>query len=426
MTEMDENAPQWKEGTQALGLCMICGAEYEPNAAECPECHVSLSVVRRCPECQRMVSAQHTRCVYCRTSFTHELPEEDRAMPPLGFAPRQSPISRLVRVAVVSIGTFTFVFLLGILFLREMKRPHGTMQIVARSHVIDSAKLRRTPSYRSSIAGMVTSETTLNILGVRANKLGRWIVLKWEDREVYLPASKLAAPLAADAEGGAEVLKFFIEGAGSADALKAASISVDQYVKSYPNSHHRGELRWALAERMQKLSRRGGKHRAALRRGAEAQYKLLADSHGPFAARASTVLGRKPVKGSSHSGPKQIEITNQPEPESPVASAEGRQIVILTEANVSVQPGELSSPKQGKLLSGKVAQPIEANGILAVPAGAPCRLQVVSTEAATPSLKLLSIEIGTKVYAVRSSPVELVPGEKALDFHLRAPLVIEP
>ena len=70
---METNANDWKSGTEALSLCMICGGEYEPGTRECPDCHVSLSMVRRCPACHRIVSAKHTKCVYCRTSFTHDL-----------------------------------------------------------------------------------------------------------------------------------------------------------------------------------------------------------------------------------------------------------------------------------------------------------------------------------------------------------------
>jgi len=332
---MDANGPEWKAGTEALALCIICGSKHAPDTAECPDCHVSLSVVRCCPECQRMVSAQHTRCVYCRTSFTHELPQgKDRALPPLGLERQRNPLRVLFRVTVVSVGTFAFVFLFGILFLRAIHRPEGTHPVVARSHALDSANLLRSPSSNSSIVGIVSSETPLSITGAQANSRGRWMVLHWKKHTAYLPAREMAAPLASEQEGGATVLKFFIEGANSADALNGAALSVDQYVKSFPESPTGGELRWLLAKRMQALAVRGGSQGTAMRRAADRQLKLLAASEGPFAAKARALTGKDSArkKGSlSTRGAKQIEIADEPRLDGPGPKA-------TRETSVNIEP----------------------------------------------------------------------------------------
>ena len=79
-TNANLHADEWKSGTEALALCMICGGEFPPGTRDCPDCNVSLSIVRRCPACNKIVSAQHTKCVYCRTPFVEELsrrPSED-------------------------------------------------------------------------------------------------------------------------------------------------------------------------------------------------------------------------------------------------------------------------------------------------------------------------------------------------------------
>jgi len=332
---MDANGPEWKAGTEALALCIICGSKHAPDTAECPDCHVSLSAVRCCPECQRMVSAQHTRCVYCRTSFTHELSQgKDRPLPPLGFATKRSPFLVLFRVIVVSVGTFAFVFLFGILFLRAIHRPADSHQVVARSHALDSANILRSPSSRSSIVGIVGSETPLSVTGTQANSRGRWMVLQWKKQTAYLPAEEMAAPLASDQEGGAAVLQFFIEGANSADALSGAALSVDQYVKSFPVSPTGGELRWLLAKRMQALAERGGSQSTALRRAADTQLKLLAASEGPFAAKARALTGkgsREKESSPSTRGPKQIEIVDEPRLDGPGPKA-------TRETSVNIEP----------------------------------------------------------------------------------------
>src|ERR1039457_7306846 len=129
---METNPDGWKTGTEALALCMICGGEYEPGTRECPDCHVSLSVVRRCPACHRIVSAKHTKCVYCRSPFTQELATDPfSADGSAGGGPViLSKGVRRFRAAAVRIGTFVFVFVLGLAFLRQAHQPSIPAHII--------------------------------------------------------------------------------------------------------------------------------------------------------------------------------------------------------------------------------------------------------------------------------------------------------
>jgi hypothetical protein len=101
----------------------------------------------------------------------------------------------------------------------------------------------------------------------------------------------------------------------------------------------------------------------------------------------------------------------------------------LTQAEVRVRTGKLSQLSAGAVISGHVASPVKTNGILAIPAGAPCQIAVVTADpsGARLSLALTSIDIDHRSYAVQSSPVEVNAGrgEVAVDFHLQAPVVIE-
>src|SRR6266568_7544535 len=109
--DTDINANEWKSGTDAIAMCMICGGEYAADTELCPDCNVSLSVVRRCPSCSRIVSFQHTKCVYCRVPFTHEAPKSllsGDIIPEMPRAPNQG--QRRFRAAAVSIVTFIIVF----------------------------------------------------------------------------------------------------------------------------------------------------------------------------------------------------------------------------------------------------------------------------------------------------------------------------
>src|SRR6266480_7841816 len=148
------HADEWKSGTEALSLCMICGGEYAPGTAECPDCHVTLSVVRRCPSCLKIVSAQHKKCVYCHVPFTTEIPKALPDLPELDQS-GVSPGLRRLRAGLVSISTFLIVFILGMFFLWRINRPAFTPPVIARAHIVHAAQLRRTPSTSSSNIGKV-------------------------------------------------------------------------------------------------------------------------------------------------------------------------------------------------------------------------------------------------------------------------------
>jgi len=439
MLEMEINANDWKSGTEALALCSLCGAEYPVDTQECRDCHVSLSIVRRCPECQKLVSAKHTRCVYCRASFTHELPKPfPGPLAPDGSGSTFDPARRRLRAAVVSVGTFVLVFALGILFLRLLEMPNGLAQAVAQTRAVDSAELRRSPSHTSSIAGMVTPNTALHVTGVQQNAQGRWMVLQWKNGAAYVLASQVAAPRITAADGGVEVLEFFMESMESPAAVEGARGSVDQFAKSFPRRPEGERLRWLLAERMRILAQRGGGQGESLRKQANEQYQQLADGGGSFAEKARAIL--QPGSGAlaaaqagsrrnSRRGSKTQEVTIVGDSGIQIIgdTAQRHRALVLTEADIVVRAGKVSGAKAGSVVSGRVAQAIEANGSVAVPAGARCRLKVVSPAAdGTPAnLQLLSIEVDKRSYAVQSTAAAWQPGDAALTFHLDAPLVIQ-
>jgi len=290
--KMDTNTNEWKSGTEALALCMICGGEYEPGTRECPDCHVSLSVVRRCPNCHRIVSAKHTKCVYCRSAFTRDLAKDSLSADGLAVdAPVvMSKGVKRFRAAAVSIGTFVLVFVLGMAFLRQVNQPSAPIHIIAKSIVLRSAQLRRNPSASSSIVGEIAPGTAVSLTGFRLSDEGRWMSVDWNNAIVYLPAEDLAAPKATDQDGGAEALKFYVQGMESAESVDESTKAVDYYSKVYPSNAQGEELRWELAERERVLSQHGGPQSAAYRSQANQQYQQLADLNGKYAEKARDAL----------------------------------------------------------------------------------------------------------------------------------------
>jgi hypothetical protein len=434
--EMDFHPTEWKTGTEALALCMICGAEYPAGTKECPDCKVSLSLVRRCPNCRKIVSAQHTKCVYCRAPFTEELfarrvPQELQTLDSEG----PSPAARRFRAAAVSITTFVVVFSLGMFFLHQINKPAVTLAIIAKAQVAHSAELRRTPSFHSSTLSKISAGTPLNITSFEENDDGRWMAVDWNGMAAYLPANDVSVPQPVDANEGANALKFYLAGMDSDSAANAGK-AVDEYAQRYPGNAHIEELRWSLAERLRTLAQRGGEQAAALRSQANQQYEQLAAGNGSFAARAREALQRTP----STVGPALRQHISTPHKDeiqiiggsgvSASGSPSGaHDVVILNQPEVRVRTGMLSQLAVGATVNGRVADPVKANGIVAIPAGAPCELTVISAEPsrATLGLALTSIEVDHRTYAVNSAPMNIRSdrGAASIRYRVETQLMIE-
>ena len=104
----------------------------------------------------------------------------------------------------VSVGTFLFVFCLGLAFLHQINHPSVTVPVIAKSIVLQSAQLRRTPSTSSSVIGEIAPGTAVNITGFKQSDESRWMAVNWNNTVVYLPSEVLAAPKATDADRGCE------------------------------------------------------------------------------------------------------------------------------------------------------------------------------------------------------------------------------
>jgi hypothetical protein len=363
------------------------------------------------------------------------LPKSRPDLPALN-EPAVSPGVRRFRAAVVSISTFLIVFFLGLFFLRQINKPAFTFQVIAKARMIHSVPLRRTPSSNSSNIGKITSGSSVNLTGFQENDQGRWIAVDWSGMTAYLPAADVSAPRAVEANEGANALKFYLSGMETAQAANDAVGAVEDYAKTFPGDQHLDELRWLLAERLRLLAQRGGSQGAEFRRQATQQMQQLAAGKGSYAEKARGALERTPSDGRRSALPSivipkkdGIQIIGGSGTQTSTAQSTPRNVLVLTQAEVRVRTSKLSQVPPGALISGHVATPVKTNGIVAIPAGAPCRLVVVSVDpaAARLGLKLTSIEIDHHTYAVKSEPVEVRTGkgEAALSFRLDAPVVIQ-
>ncbi len=441
--DMKSSTDEWKSGTEALGLCTICGGEYSPTTKACPDCNVSLSLVRRCPSCHRVVSAKHTKCVHCRTAFTEDIPKElFPAELPTSQAPQNlSDRMRKFRAVAVSLVTFVVVFCLGLVFLKQMNKPNPAAHVIAKSQALNATELRHSPSLGASIVEKIVPGTVIYITGFRNGDQGLWMMLDWNHTVAYAIASDLTPPLALDANEGANVLKNYLLALDVSEASDMAVKAVDYYAQAFPGNPHRDELRWILAERLRALSTQSGPKGLELRRKAKEQYERLAATNDGYGEKARVALAKAPtsqewVASSSRSKPARkpdgLQIVDDSGTHTLNSASRPRQVMVLTQTEVTVRAGKLSQSSEGTVVAGRVAYNVQTNGMVAIPAGARCQLKVVSADPsqANVSLRLTSIEIDHRVYPVRSTTTEVFSGDgsrpgSALTFHLDAPLVLE-
>lgn len=443
MMDMKSSTDEWKSGTEALGLCTICGGEYSPTTKVCPDCNVSLSLVRRCPSCHRIVSAKHTKCVHCRTAFTEDIPKEFfREDLPTTQGPQTiSERMRKFRAIAVSLVTFVVVFCLGLVFLRQINKPNPPAHVIAKSQTLHSTELRHSPSLGASIVEKIVPGTAIYITGFRNGDQGLWMTLDWNHTVAYALASDLTAPLALDATEGASVLKNYLLALDVSESSDAAVKAVDYYAHSFPGNSHRDELRWVLAERLRALSMQSGPKGLELRRQAKEQYEQLAATNDAYGEKARVALAKSPTSqewvGSAPRSkparkPDGLQIVDDSGTHTLSATSRPRQVMVLTQTEVTVRAGKLPQSSEGTVITGRVAYNVQTNGMVAIPAGARCQLKVVSADPSQTnvSLRLTSIEIDHRVYPVRSTTTEVFSGDgtrpgSALTFHLDAPLVLE-
>jgi hypothetical protein len=431
----------WKEGTEVLAICMICGAEYDAGTKMCPDCDASLSLVRRCPNCHRIVSSQHKKCVYCHTLFTNELPKNIPTAAAVGV--RLPPISKdkqRLRAIAVSAVTFIVVFCAGYVFLRSIRQSEiPVLRVLATAKVSRAVELRRAPSLNSAVLDKVAPGTMINITGSVTGAEGRgWMVLDWNNAVAYLPSVDLTPPKVVEVDGGTNVLKLYLVGM-EPESVDDTVKAVEHYTQAFPGDVRGEELRWVLAERIRTLSQHAGPAEVGLRRQAHQQYEALAALNGGYAEKARDVLKGLPLPSIGGVSPRRgerkvdgLEIVGGSGTQVSDTKSAAHEVLVLNRAEVVVRAGKLSHLATGAVVQGRVSRPVKTNGIVAIPAGASCQLTVMSADSSNVALELRSIEIDHRVYAVKSEAIETPSGDSAkqvadhaLMFHLNAPLVIQ-
>jgi hypothetical protein len=437
---------KWAPGAEPLAICMSCSSTFPPDTTECPNCMVSLSLVRKCPSCGRVQSAQHFACIYCADSFVREEGLRPLASGPLSRK-RQLSQQRFRLVAGVALAVCIAAGL-SLYFIRS--HSGGAPPVIAQTYVLHATSMRVNASPDAAPVIDFQGSEILNITSFTIDMMGnRWFRVTTKDISGYVHTQDVAPPRATDPEKGFEALRHWLLGMDDPSVLSEAEKAVEYYRNTYPASSHGDEARWLLAERTQNLAE-GSDQRNVLLASAREQYQKLAEAGGEYAERArqaleqlptdllsnaprrsgeSSTLGFSVVGGSvtySHSSP-------GASPGAPI-----RRVAVLSRTPLYVS---LTSPAQlstGKTFEAQFAQDIWVNKEIAIPRGSTARI-AVSKAGGTPSLRIIAAVISGETYQVSASVSRIestdrsaiggripstLPAGTHIEFRLDAPLVV--
>ena len=439
-------------------LCMSCNAEFPSgSAAECPNCHVSLSLVRRCPGCQRVLGAQHFRCPYCSTGFVPEEQPVSEGPVALPHQDTQKLSTRQIATAAGTIALFVVAIALIVYRIQKMApKPHLT---IGQTYALHQTTLYRQPAMSAPPIGELQPGTVVDITDTPFDAVGnRWFEIASQSVMGYVPAGDVAPPKGKDSENGFILLRHSLLSLDDPNVvLTQAAAAVDYYAKAFPQSPHLDELTWLLAERTRAIAERYSGQRPLLERARE-MYAKLVDSKSEFAERARQALEQLPPPGrGGGSGPSSgswtkrdnslhLTIVGGSLTPSHSKPTRGRGAPVRTLTVISRTSLDVRLPEQVKLspeltFQGEIDADITVNGETAVPKGSACHVKVARVAGRSSStwvmLRLTSVVVDGLTYHVSAAAVRvkspadsgkgrgsaLSPGTR-LQFRLDAPLVV--
>jgi len=437
---------KWAPGAEPLAICMSCSSTYPPDTAECPNCHVSLSVVRKCPSCGRVQSAQHFACIYCANAFVREEGLRPLASGPLARK-RESAQRRFLIVGAIALSVGVAV---GLALYLLRSPTGGPLPVIAQSYVLHPCSMHTSPSPDAAPAKDFQGSEIVEITDYAIDMMGnRWFRITSEGVGGYIRTQDVAPPKARNPEKGFEALRHWLLGMDDSSALDEAQQAVDYYRSTYPASPHGDEIRWLLAERTRTLAE-GSDQRHTLLVSAREQYEKIVKAGGEYAERAREALQNLPTDSPFGAPRRSVQsstlgfsvvggsVTSSHGAPEGTPGAPIRRVTVLTRTPLYVR---LSSPVQlspGTNFEALFAQDIWVNRDLAIPRGSAARIAVSETGGAS-SLRIVAAVIAGETYQVSASishfssmdrsgigaqvPPTLPVGTR-LEFRLDAPLVV--
>jgi len=265
----------------------------------------------------------------------------------------------------------------------------------------------------------------------------------------------VAPPKGKDAEGGFVLLRHSLLATDDPEVIKQAPAAVDYYGKAFPQSLHRDEIEWLLADRTQAVAEREGRPKELLLRAKE-MYVKIAAGNGEYAARARQALDQLPSPGPARSSSSASAAARASHAQAPLeisvvggsltaarsksaGAAQIRSLTVISRTPMTVDVVQAADLASDATLQGRIDSDITVNGQTAVPRGSACRLKVVKlpkpgAAAAWVTLRLTAIVVDGQTYGVSALDVRVhslgrnssaqLPAGTQLQFRLSAPLIV--
>lgn len=408
----------------AYALCMICDTKHPSDTDTCPKCHSPLSVVRKCPDCGKVVSSKHQGCIYCGASFLLVNHPEMKDLP-VAAPPKRSgdDAEQRRRAILVSVGVFLIVVLAGLATIM-MRSRSSVPEFAASTYVTHPSPLRLQANETAGTASTVPTGTVLRLTRMAVDPEGhRWFAVQKDGSEEFVAVGDVAPPKAHQSEAGAQMLRAWLVSFNNPDMASEAVNAVAYFCAQFPNSPRCEELRWVLAERLRHLAQRTDDPELLSR--SRELYQAVANKKGPMADQAGKALESLAQEEAPRRSSGSVKHGRDPAGR-PLGSGTAGQYALVDRAEVHVRVPNLKSVSKGSTLWAPVAREIRLNGHVAVPGNATCLLLVTDTDSngSHVALQLTGIEFDGKHYDVSTAPQRItVPGAVVV-FQLDSSLLI--
>src|SRR6266567_5139112 len=253
------NDPRYLPAAQAFSACTVCDAEYPAGTETCPKCQSPLSSVRRCPDCQRIVSSRHETCIYCAFSLLaiHAQPRAPEVLVAIPRDRRKQPDQS--KAIAVALSVFLVIVLFGVTRLFRSTSP-TVSNIRATSFAIHNTELHLEPSDNAGVARAVANGSILRLSSVVRDNTGKaWFLVPEGSKEFAIGANDIAPPKVSEPEEGSKMLQAWLLSFDHPDLAADAVQAVNYYCVQYSTSPHCEELRWTAAERLRTIAQRSPK-----------------------------------------------------------------------------------------------------------------------------------------------------------------------
>ncbi|MBI4166367.1 MAG: zinc ribbon domain-containing protein [Acidobacteria bacterium] len=367
---------KWAPGAEPLAICMSCNSTFPPHFAECTNCQVALSIVRKCPMCGKVQSANHVTCIYCADSFLQE-----EGLMPSGPGPiTRRTLRAEQRLRRLAYAALAAIVLVGAGLVLRRVFSEGTFEEIGQTYILESVSMRAKAALDAPPVKDLKPSDIVIITGYTHDMVGnRWFRVKSGEINGYLQAQDVAPPRSNDPEKGFEILRHSLMALDKPEVLAQATQAVELYHATFPASSHYEELQWLLAEKTRELSE--PRRSAEMRESARKIYEDIAKGHGEFSDRARETLGQlaaSPPPESKKSQPQERVETEWPMERGPATgssesrvnlSAPIRRVTVVSRMPLYVRLTQSAKISPGVVLQGQFARDVRVSQEVAVPEG---------------------------------------------------------